>query len=361
MNEELTNLAAHIQQFSLRSRGTSIDQRRKRDPKRPAASWVTTARIGYDTGTAISIVLSTIGCSYARGPLGGCTMCSYLLDGTSEHVSTEDLVTQFETAMSKVADATSSLSVKIYTSGSFLDPAEVPPEARQKILLHLAADDRVTQVVLESRPEYVTEEVMSEIHEILGNRDVEIGIGLESSNDTVRLMCINKGFTLDDFERSVMIARRYGIGTRAYVLVKAPFLTERDALFDALDTMTTAARLGVTTISVNPIDIQRYTLVERLWKNGQYRPPWLWTVVQVLRQARREIPANVIILCDPVAAGKQRGTHNCGKCDKALVSAIRKFSLTQDSRDLEGLTCDCRAEWEHALAHEDLSLIIHGR
>ncbi len=286
-------------------------------------------------------------------------MCSYLLDGTSTQVSADDLVSQFETAMTKVATTSSPLSVKIYTSGSFLDPAEVPPEARHRILSLIAADDRIVQVILESRPEYVTESVLAEIQKALGTRDVEIGIGLESANDTVRLMCINKGFTLKDFERVVSLARGYGIGTRAYVLIKPPFLTERDALFDAIDTMTTAARLGVTTISVNPVDIQRHTLVESLWNSGQYRPPWLWTVVQALHQARQEIPSNVVIVCDPVAAGKKRGTHNCGKCDKAIVSAIRKFSLSQDVKDLEGFTCDCLMKWEHSLVHEDLSKVPH--
>ncbi len=359
MHEELKPLTETIRQMTIDARGSSIAQRRRRDPTKPAAAWTTTSRIGYDTGTALSIVLTTQGCAYARSDSGGCTMCSYLLDGTGSTVSGADIVKQYNTAISKIADAEPPLSVKIYTSGSFLDPEEVPTDARREIFESLAADGRVRQVVLESRPEYVTDDVLSEIHEFLGERDVEIGMGLESSNDSVRLLCINKGFTLDEFKDAVERSRRYGIGTRAYVLLKPPFLTERDSLFDAIDTMRTAAHLGVTTISVNPVDIQRHTLVERLWSAGQYRPPWLWTVVQALYQARREIAANVVILCDPVAAGKRRGTHNCGECDKRVIDAIRKFSLSQDPRDLENLSCGCQSEWLHTLDHEDLSTILH--
>ena len=45
--------------------------------------------------------------------------------------------------------------VKIYTSGSFLDPDEMPLEARDEILKRLEALG-IARLVIESRPEYVT-------------------------------------------------------------------------------------------------------------------------------------------------------------------------------------------------------------
>ncbi|MHA1652411.1 MAG: archaeosine biosynthesis radical SAM protein RaSEA [Candidatus Thorarchaeota archaeon] len=354
--EEIRELVAHE---SLASRGSSIVVRRRRNPRRPASVWSTQSLIGDTVGTAFSIVLSTVGCSYARSASGGCTMCSYLLDGTGGDVSSEDLVAQFRNAMSKTEGIEAPLSVKVYTSGSFLDDAEVSSDARREILRIIATDQRVQHVVLESRPEYATEPKLRETRDILGERDVELGMGLESSNDRVRLVCVNKGFTREEFRLAVELAKQHGIGTRAYVLIKPPFLSEGDALADAVNTIIDAANMGATTVSVNPVNVQRHTLVERLWDANAYRPPWLWTVVEVLTRARRKIPNDVLLVCDPVAAGKKRGAHNCGLCDSTVTQAIRRFSLTQDPDSLANLDCSCRSLWLHALKHEALVPIVH--
>ncbi len=356
---DMDRLTEAVSKMSLEARADSIASRRRRNPEIPAAAWTARTVVQGNEGTAIAIVLSTIGCSHARDENGGCTMCSYLLDGTEAPVTADDLVKQFRTAMMRVSDADGPLSVKLYTSGSFLDPEEVPPQARGEILQLISSDSRVQHVVIESRPEFVIEDAVVEVRQALPDVFVEIGMGLESSNDVIRLLCLNKGFTRAEFISAVETARRHGIGTRAYVLLKPPFLTEQEALTDAVETMQDAAEMGVTTVSVNPVNIQRHTLVSQLWSRGAYRPPWLWTVVEALQRARMFLPVGVRIECDPVAGGTHRGAHNCGDCDGAALDAIRRFSLTQDLRTFDGLDCHCRPRWHHVLEHEGASLVVH--
>ena len=50
--------------------------------------------------------------------------------------------------------------MKIFVSGSFLNENEVPKEARDTILGILRDEENVKEVVVESRPEYVTEDVL---------------------------------------------------------------------------------------------------------------------------------------------------------------------------------------------------------
>jgi radical SAM enzyme (TIGR01210 family) len=304
-------------------------------------------------------VLATIGCSHARDTKGGCTMCSYLLDGSAESPSSEELIQQFKNAMSKLEDESEPLSVKVYTSGSFLDPVEIPEVVRTEILSILSSEKRVKQVVLESRPEYVTVTILKEISTSLGDKQVEIGIGVESSNDVIRSICINKGFNTQEFEKVVQKASEYKIGVRAYVLLKPPFLTERDSLLDSMKTIQDLDKIGVSTISINPVNVQKNTLVERLWERRQYRPPWLWTTIEVLKQMRSSVSPEIPLLCDPVAAGKLRGTHNCGNCDESVTAAIRDFSLNQDVEVFSKLHCNCYDQWQHVLIHEDSSLHVH--
>ena len=359
MTDVLEEMQTLVKDASSKSRGVSVTKRRAKNPNKPAAAWSIQARVGTETGTALSIVLSTEGCAHARGSEGGCTMCSYLLDGTSTNPSSEEFLNQFLEAMKKVENASAPISVKIYTSGSFLDTEEIPIDARNRILTAIANDDRIKEVVLESRPEYVQDSILEEIRSLLGDRAIELAMGLESSSDLVRSLCINKNFDFADFKEAVDIGKKYGIGTRAYVLLKPPFLTERDALLDAQKTISDAIDAGVSTISLNPVNVQSNTLVESLWKKQRFRPPWLWSVVDVLQYAHEAAKGATRVVCDPAAAGKRRGTHNCGKCDKSIVNAIRQFSLDQNITAFDGLQCECRNLWNYTLTHEDVSLHVH--
>ena len=112
-----------------------------------------------------------------------------------------------------------------------LEPILVRPKNGQFEII--AGDTRVHEVVLESRPEYIIDEHISKTRRELEDRQVEIGIGLESSNDEIRRICVNKGFSKGEFQNALLTARAHNIGTRAYILVKPPFLTERDAIIDA--------------------------------------------------------------------------------------------------------------------------------
>ncbi len=359
MEESLKRIHAAVQQAAFNARGQSVTRRRKRNPTRPSAKWIAPARVGREKGRALAVVLSTIGCAHARSDSGGCTMCSYLLDGSQSMPSSEQLVEQFRFSIDDLEGVKDPLSVKIYTSGSFLDPEEIPTDARSDILRLIAANERVREVVLESRPEYLNHTVLSEVRSILGDRTIEIGLGLESASDTVRTVCINKAFDIQTFKESLDIAKSHNIGMRAYVLLKPPLLTERDSLLDAIATIRAAQNMGVTTVSLNPVNIQNDTLVEKLWNRGKYRPPWLWSVLKVLREASSMSDGWMRVVCDPVAGGKRRGAHNCGKCDTEIVEAIRDFSLNQNPVVLEKPSCGCLKQWEHVLKHEDSSHLVH--
>jgi radical SAM enzyme (TIGR01210 family) len=96
--------------------------------------------------------------------------------------------------------------------------------------------------------------------------------------------------------------------------------------------------------------VQRGTLVDELFYRKAYRPPWLWSVVEVLKRAHGK--TNSVVTSDPLAAGQARGPHNCGKCDSEFSDAIRNYSLTQDITVFDPLHCDCKSVWEKVLELE---------
>ena len=133
-------------------------------------------------------------------------------------------------------------------------------------------------------------------------------------------------------------------------------MTERESIEDTINSANRIKRV-TDVISLNLCNVQSGTIVEKLWRDHLYRPPWLWSAVIVLKEVNK---AGIDIISDPVGAGSQRGPHNCRKCSKDVANAIRMFSLEQDTRilsEIEG-SCGCYELWEAVLKYENFAGIV---
>ncbi|MFN3384297.1 MAG: archaeosine biosynthesis radical SAM protein RaSEA [Archaeoglobaceae archaeon] len=283
----------------------------------------------------LTAIITTKGCAWRK-----CTMCSYWLE--SRNLSGEILKEQIDQIFAKI----DTKILKIFTSGSFFDENEVSRDLRLYIV-ERALERGVEKIIVESRPEFVSEEKLRDFEGI----ELEVGIGLETADDFIRENCINKGFSFSDFKFAVEKIKASGFRVKCYLLLKPPFLSEREAILDVVDSAKKVSKL-VDLISINLTNVQKGTIVEKLWERSLYRPPWLWSAVEAIKR----IEGDVEIICDPVAGGKIRGPHNCGKCDREVVSALKLFSLTQD-KSLLDLDCDCRVIWRKSLEIEDFSRV----
>ncbi|NLU45335.1 MAG: archaeosine biosynthesis radical SAM protein RaSEA [Euryarchaeota archaeon] len=308
----------------------------RRSPSELEALWKEKDLSAGRTVDAMVVIMRTRGCSWAA--TGGCTMCGYRRASVKE-VSADDLGRQIDQALAAYEGEP---FVKIYTSGSFLDDDEVPPAVRERIFGEFAACERI---LVESRPEFVTPERLATLP-----RTVTLALGLESSDPEVLKRSVNKGFTPEDSRRAGLAAKEAGLTVRTYLLLKPPFLTEGAAIADTVESALFADGFS-DEISINPLNIQNGTLAERLWRRGELRTPWLWSLVEVLRTLSDRVGAR--LMSSPSGGGSQRGAHNCGKCDKAVLAAVERFSLTQDPEDLD-VACGCAADWKRYIDAERL-------
>ncbi|MEF8854987.1 MAG: archaeosine biosynthesis radical SAM protein RaSEA [Haloarculaceae archaeon] len=331
------------------------------DPTEPTRVWLDEDHTPDGVVDSLTVILNTGGCRWARA--GGCTMCGYVAEsvegGTVAH---EDLLTQVDVALEHEAahagdisgDAVRASQVKIYTSGSFLDEREVPPQTRRAIAEALADRDRI---VLESLPDFVDAEKIGDFTD--RGIATDVAIGLETATDRVRQDCVNKYFDFADFEAAAETVAALDAengpegpraGIKAYLLLKPPFLAEDEAIEDMVTSIHRCAAVeGCHTVSMNPTNVQRHTMVEDLYHDDGYRPPWLWSVVEVLR---RTADADVTVVSDPVGQGSDRGPHNCGDCDERVARAIEDFSLRQDPSVFEEVSCACEGTWEEVRERE---------
>ena len=313
--------------------------------EKPLASWTGKERISGEIVDCLTIIFKSGGCSWNR-----CLMCGYKFeryDKTSPEILRDSIIRQLNWIVSNYKTDKFRL-IKIFTSGSFLDPVEVPTEAMNEIVSRFS--DKI--LIVETRPEYVNDKVLDEISGIMkpddSGKNFYIAMGLETTNDTIREKCIDKGNTFGDFKEAVSKAQKHGTGIKTYLMMKPLFLTEKEAIDDMKKSIKESAPYS-DFISMNVCTVQSRTEVEYFWKRGAYRPAYLWSVLDVL------VSSDIHVACDPVGGGKKRGPHNCGICDHDLVEAINNYSLNADRGYLKAhleKDCKCKSEWEFLLDNE---------
>ena len=333
-----------IQDLMYDIRKNAIKRMDKRSPAELSASWSSEDLLYSGVGNAIFIILPTPGCAHALSDSGGCTMCSYIADSPLEKVSSNELIDLFKNLIER-REIKPKTTVKIFVSGSFLNEEELPKEARDEILKMLNKEENIEEVVVESRPEFVTEEVLKECLELLPDKIFEVSIGLESGSDYIKQYKISKGFLNEDFEKAVNIIKSlksdYKITSKAYLFVKPILTSEKEAIEDAVASAEYAEEVGVDRISFCPATIHKGTLMELLWRRRSYKPPQIWSIIEIIKRVRSELKIPVIM--DTSGFGTRRGPFNCKKCNKKFKNLIIESNLNQTIP--EEFECECKTKW----------------
>ncbi|MFX1452391.1 MAG: archaeosine biosynthesis radical SAM protein RaSEA, partial [Promethearchaeota archaeon] len=276
-------------------------------------------------------------------------------DANINEVEPNQIINQFNYALQNKLDEIEidkdNYIIKIFNSGSFLDKNEVAQDVRSYLYNKIAEIKKIKEVVIESRVEYISSEKLEEIRDSLKNKYIEIGIGLETTDDYIRNNYINKGLLFDEFQSVLQLCKDHDIGVKAYLLFKPPFLNEISAIDDCVDSIKTLINLKVNSISINPLNIQKGSLAEYLWYQKRYRPPWFYSLIKCIKKSiTKDDLKNVRVLSDPSGAGTKRGIHNCLKrdCNKKMINILKNFVLNQDLNFLKNSykECSCKAIYQ---------------
>jgi len=306
------------------------------------------------------IALTTKGCRWAEKKNGGCLHCD-LFQSTlyRADISQEATLQQFDRALDEIR-ADGLKRIEVFVSGSFYDGKEVAAETRDHILGRLAAVTPRIDILVESRPEFVDAAVIRESRRILKDRKLIVALALETSNDAIREDSINKGFRYSDFKKASIAAVAGGADLQIYMLLKPPFLSEREAVDDAVRTIRDILVLSreidiLPIIALEPVFVLKNTVVEELYRRGSYRPPWLWSVVEVLKtayhlplSARLDIfvgEAGDVVTPHAIRENQTAAGGRCG-CSDILEKLICDFNRSKDIRVFDHAPlCSCKLIW----------------
>ena len=295
------------------------------------------------------VALKTIPCGWLRAG-GGCTMCGYQLVASLDRIPTEkNIINQTEytihTAPSKIYPL-----ITFSTAGSFLDTRELSDELRPK-LLKMLADSGYKEFNFESRPEFLlNHERLSQLKEYFDT--VSVGMGLESKNNLIRNVCVNKGTMLKTYELAAEALQKHNIYYDAYVLVGKPFLTATEDIEDTLKTVQYAFDLGFGRIFLMLCNIQPSTLTYCLYKKGKFEIPMLWSAIEIIKRLPAKDRSRVYIKgFNRAVPMPMELPQNCEKCNIQVMDKLIHWNLTGDFKHIENLPiCNCIDQFKERLA-----------
>ena len=292
--------------------------------------------------TAATVILRTKGCAWWWK--SGCTFCGYFND-VRDDVTTENMFSQWEEARKQTNDFEGCKMIKVYTSGTFFEDRENPVEWQEAVLRETY--ERKIHLIVEAQAQMCKPEKISWLAKL--NPNCTVAIGLEAYDDKSLRFHVNKGFTVKQWHKAVDLLRENNLNVKTYLLFKPPFMSEGDSLHHTVSWISKIAPY-CDEISVNPMNIQKKTVVERIFRNREYRPPWLWSLVEMIVRSNEKISnLDCRLIVHPTAGGKIRGAHNCGKCDDLIIKAIENFSVSGDTREFTGIDCSCKLVWKEEI------------
>ena len=245
-----------------------------------------------------------------------CLMCDLWKNTTTQTVPSGAIPRQIDYALAQLRSRPE--QIKLYNSGSFFDPAAIPPADYPAIARTVAF---AKHVVVESHPRLVEGKALR-FRDLLSG-SLEVAMGLETVHPQV-LPRLNKKFELAHFSQAAGFLRDNGIAVRAFVLVKPPFMDEAEGWEWAVKSAVFALSCGATVVSLIPTRPGNGAL-ERLMETNEFLPPRLSTLEKALELAL-EVRGNGRIFAD---TWDLEQFSNCPACFEKRRQRIHAMNLSQ--------------------------------
>jgi hypothetical protein len=254
-----------------------------------------------------------------------CLMCDLWKNTTDNPVPVGAIPAQIEWALEHMTEAK---HLKLYNSGSFFDTKAIPPEDYIKIAELVSGFDTV---IVECHPKLINEKILR-FRDML-KPALHVALGLETVNPEV-LLKLNKKVTADDFSKAVSFLTANGISSRAFILLRPPFMTELEGIYWAERSIDFAFQTGVECCTVIPVRGGNGAM-EVLKQQGHFTSPHIRSLEEVLEYGIRLNAGRVF--ADTWDLGL---FSTCTECSDLITGRLIEMNLTQKVTDRIKCTCN---------------------
>ncbi|RBO82541.1 hypothetical protein [Marinomonas aquiplantarum] len=304
------------------------------------------------------------GCAYYRSKKGdACTFCAFpgltrdVIKGAgyedyygSWKLDSETYIKMFDSLFDY---SEKSERLAIFNGGSFFPESELPIGFQEYVYNRVSHSKKTKQLLVEAYPNFISRKKLENAVDQLGDKTLMVGIGLESSNDIVRNNIMNKGIDLGRFERKVKMMKEVGVVSYVYVFLKPHLLNEAQAYHDVINTLEYLSSIGVDEIALSCAFVSPGTPLERIYDRGDFRTPWLWTIIKVIEQAKQNRWPVTIGGFDDNPPPKAIPS-NCSSCDPIVLDIIESYRRTGEFTMESAPLCSCYPSWEEEMSNDPM-------
>lgn len=277
-------------------------------------------QVSGETENTGTIFLTNMECPFH------CLMCDLWKNTTDRPVPVGAIPAQIEWALEQMPNVK---HLKLYNSGSFFDERAIPVADYPKIASLI---NGFKTVIVESHPKFINESCL-EFRDMF-QAELQIAIGLETVHPQI-LRKLNKHVTIDNFSDSVKFLTRNGIRSRAFILLRPPYLTESEGIFWAQKSINFAFSVGVECCIIIPVRAGNGAMDE-LMKSGDFHLPKIESLETVLQYGINLKTGRVF--ADTWDLGL---FSTCPKCLEQRINRINAMNLNQEV--VFGEKCICEA------------------
>jgi len=254
-----------------------------------------------------------------------CLMCDLWKNTTDISVPAGTIPKQIEWALGQMPDIK---HLKLYNSGSFFDVRAIPEEDYPEIASLLK---NFETVIVECHPKLINQKCLN--FKGMLEPDLHIALGLETVHPEI-LPKLNKQMTPDNFRNAVSFLTKNGINSRAFVLLRPPFLSESEGIYWAERTIDFAFDAGVECCTVIPVRAGNGPM-DFLLEKGYFNLPDIHSLETVLEYGIGLKSGRVF--ADVWDLGL---FSSCNKCLDQRINRIVSMNLSQKTQPV--VECECK-------------------
>ncbi len=264
-------------------------------------------------------------------------MCDLWMYTSSERTPVGAIPFQLSQVLSTVdsVDSGKRRWLKLYNASNFFDPRSIPREDLTEIARLCSKFERV---IVENHPRFCDDRMRSFAEQLDGQ--LEVAMGLETIHPKA-MAAMNKGMTLDDFDRAAEKCHSLGVDVRAFVLLHPPGIALAESVEWTWKSVAYALERKVRHVSIIPVRAGN-GWIDNLIQLGQYELPTL-SLVKTLYDARHAqdipIPSSSVVEFDLWDWDNVKG--GCERCRPKLKDHIERCNRTQNIRPMNEIKLDC--------------------
>lgn len=228
----------------------------------------------FQESDLLEIAIPTHRCIHDRQ--GGCIMCNF---GTID-ASYSDEKILFEVDKFLSSNINKFRTVLLCTNGSFLDSGNISVSLRDK-LLNKINNSTVNTVIIETHVDTLSFNLLEDIKKQLPKKSIIIEVGLETINTFIQKNCYLKSISVKKLSKMIKYGEHLHIRFQLNIILGAPFISRFDRFNDTRKTIQWALDNNAL-VTLFPMNIKPYTLLQYAYLNELYKPISHWEVPLML-------------------------------------------------------------------------------